>query len=94
MELEGTEMQTDSIRTRYKTQRVDEVTVFYREAGPADAPVILLLHGFATASHMFRYLIALLAKRYRLIAPDLPALVRQRPRHEVSSNTVSTGLPT
>jgi pimeloyl-ACP methyl ester carboxylesterase len=48
------------------------VNVFYREAGPVDAPVILLLHGFPTASHMFRDLIPRLADRYRLIAPDLP----------------------
>lgn len=58
--------------TRYKSRRVGEADVFYREAGPADAPVILLLHGFPTASHMFRDLIPLLADRYRLIAPDLP----------------------
>ena len=65
-------MQPDSVRTRYRTQQVGDATVFYREAGPADAPVILLLHGFPTASHMFRDLIPLLAHRYRLIAPDLP----------------------
>ena len=57
---------------RYGTQQVDDVTVFYREAGPRDAPVILLLHGFPTSSHMFRDLIPLLADRYRVIAPDLP----------------------
>jgi pimeloyl-ACP methyl ester carboxylesterase len=56
----------------YGFQKVGEVEVFYREAGPSDAPVILLLHGFPTASHMFRDLIPLLADRYRLIAPDLP----------------------
>ncbi|WP_157017420.1 alpha/beta fold hydrolase [Mesorhizobium xinjiangense] len=56
----------------YRKQQVGEVDVFYREAGPADAPVVLLLHGFPTASHMFRDLIPLLADRYRLIAPDLP----------------------
>ncbi|TXS11603.1 alpha/beta fold hydrolase [Streptomyces sp. adm13(2018)] len=44
--------------------------IAYREAGPADAPVLLLLHGFPTSSHMFRDLIPLLADRYRLIAPD------------------------
>jgi pimeloyl-ACP methyl ester carboxylesterase len=65
-------MQTNPNRTRYKTRQVGEVEVFYREAGPADAPVILLPHGFPTASHMFRDLIPLLADRYRLIAPDLP----------------------
>lgn len=65
-------MQPDSMRIRYNSQEVDGVTVFYREAGLADAPVILLLRGFPTASHMFRSLIPLLAHRYRLIAPDLP----------------------
>ena len=44
--------------------------VFYREAGPADAPVIVLLHGFPTSSFMFRNLIPELADRYRVIAPD------------------------
>ncbi len=55
----------------YRRQKVGEVDVFYREAGPADAPVLLLLHGFPSASHMFRDLIPLLADRYRVIAPDL-----------------------
>lgn len=57
---------------RYATQRVGEVEVFFREAGPRDAPVLLMLHGFPTASHMFRDLIPLLADRYRIVAPDLP----------------------
>jgi pimeloyl-ACP methyl ester carboxylesterase len=57
---------------RYRSQAVGNVDVFYREAGPADAPVILLLHGFPTSGHMFRDLIPLLADRYRVIAPDLP----------------------
>jgi len=48
------------------------INIFYREAGRKDAPSILLLHGFPSASHMFRDLIALLADRFRLIAPDLP----------------------
>jgi pimeloyl-ACP methyl ester carboxylesterase len=56
----------------YRSQTVGNVDVFYREAGPADAPVILLLHGFPTSGHMFRDLIPLLADRYRVIAPDLP----------------------
>jgi AhpD family alkylhydroperoxidase len=46
--------------------------IFYRESGPADAPVVLLLHGFPTSSHMFRGLIPALADKYRVIAPDLP----------------------
>jgi len=56
----------------YKSTTVDGVKIFYREAGPRDAPVLLLLHGFPTSSHMFRNLIPLLAGRYRVIAPDYP----------------------
>jgi pimeloyl-ACP methyl ester carboxylesterase len=50
----------------------DGVTVFYREAGAPDAPVVLLLHGFPTSSFQYRELIPRLADRYRVIAPDLP----------------------
>ena len=50
----------------------DGVSVFYREAGPVDGPVVLLLHGFPTSSFQYRNLIPLLADRYRVIAPDLP----------------------
>jgi pimeloyl-ACP methyl ester carboxylesterase len=57
----------------YQKVDVDGIGVFYREAGPKDAPTILLLHGFPTAGHMFRDLIPQLADRFRLIAPDLPA---------------------
>jgi pimeloyl-ACP methyl ester carboxylesterase len=56
----------------YRSAAIDGVNVFYREAGPADGPVVLLLHGFPTSSHMFRNLIPLLADRYRVIAPDYP----------------------
>lgn len=55
-----------------KTIDVDGVKIFYRESGPADRPVILLLHGFPTSSHQFRHLMPRLASRFRLIAPDLP----------------------
>jgi pimeloyl-ACP methyl ester carboxylesterase len=57
----------------YRTVDVDGLTVFYREAGAPDAPTLLLLHGFPTASHMFRELIPLLADEFHIIAPDLPA---------------------
>src|SRR5271169_5514584 len=50
----------------------DGVTVFYREAGPSDAPVVFLLHGFPASSFQYRELIPRLADRYRVIAPDLP----------------------
>ena len=56
----------------FHQQPVGDTTVFYRAAGPEDAPVLLLLHGFPTASHMFRDLIPELADRFRLIAPNLP----------------------
>jgi len=59
-------------QVRYKTAQIQGVSVFYREAGPADAPAVLLLHGFGASSHMFRDLIPTLAKRYRVVAPDLP----------------------
>ena len=59
-------------RASFHTVAADGVNVFYREAGPQDAPVMLLLHGFPSSSHMFRDLIPLLATRYRVIAPDLP----------------------
>ncbi|PZF72708.1 alpha/beta fold hydrolase [Taibaiella soli] len=51
---------------------VGDLNIFYREAGPADAPVILLLHGYPTSSFMFRNLIPILAEKYHVIAPDLP----------------------
>jgi pimeloyl-ACP methyl ester carboxylesterase len=58
--------------TMHKTIKVDGLDIFYREAGPADAPVLLLLHGFPTSSHMFRNLIPALSDRYHVIAPDYP----------------------
>ena len=60
----------------YRSVQVDGLEIFYREAGPAEAPVLLLLHGFPSAGHMFRDLIPLLADRYRVIAPDLPGFGR------------------
>ena len=57
---------------RYRSANVDGLRVFYREAGTADAPALLLLHGFPSASHMFRDLIPRLADRFHLVAPDLP----------------------
>ena len=59
-------------QTLHKTINVDGVDIFYREAGPKDAPTILLLHGFPTSSHMFRNLIPALSDRFHLVAPDYP----------------------
>ena len=70
---ESTTMKNTTIPTvSLKTVEADGVKVFYREAGPADAPVLLLLHGYPTSSHMFRNLFPRLATNFRLIAPDLP----------------------
>ena len=59
-------------RTSIRRVEADGVTVFYREAGPANSPAVLLLHGFPTSSFQYRELIPRLADRYRVIAPDLP----------------------
>src|ERR1700750_756440 len=55
---------------QHRTTTVDGHDLFYRDAGPADAPAIVLLHGYPTSSFMFRDLIPLLADRYRVVAPD------------------------
>src|SRR5690349_3593425 len=60
----------DMSSVRHRTATVDGHEIFYREAGPADAPAIVLLHGYPTSSFMFRELIPLLADRYHVIAPD------------------------
>ncbi|RZT87817.1 pimeloyl-ACP methyl ester carboxylesterase [Pseudonocardia sediminis] len=57
--------------THHRYAEVGGRTLFYREAGPVDAPVVVLLHGYPTSSFMFRELIPLLADRYRVIAPDM-----------------------
>ena len=61
-----------SATLRYRTVEVDGVRIFYREAGPHDAPTILLLHGFPSSSRMYDTLMPLLADRYHVVAPDYP----------------------
>jgi len=56
----------------HRTVEIEGQSVFYREAGPKNAPTVLLLHGFPTSSHMFRNLIPALADRYHVVAPDYP----------------------
>lgn len=56
----------------YNTMRIDDLDIFYREAGDPNKPTILLLHGFPTSSHMFRNLIPIVANKYHVVAPDYP----------------------
>jgi pimeloyl-ACP methyl ester carboxylesterase len=60
------------ITVKYRSTDVDGFKIFYREAAAVSGPVLLLLHGFPSASHMFRDLIPLLVDRFHLVAPDLP----------------------
>ena len=64
--------QTMKYPTFYRTVQVDGLSIFYREAGPKDAPTILLLHGLPSSSRMFEPLFARLSDRYHLVAPDYP----------------------
>lgn len=59
-------------QVHHRIAKVDGLDIFYREAGPRDAPTLLLLHGFPTSSHMFRNLIPALADQYHVVAPDFP----------------------
>ncbi|MGB9435888.1 MAG: alpha/beta hydrolase [Candidatus Acidiferrum sp.] len=59
-------------RTSFHTVEADGVRIFYREAGPSEAPVLLLMHGYPSSSHMFRELIPRMATLYHVIAPDIP----------------------
>src|ERR1700712_638251 len=63
---------TRSIKVAHKAVKVGDLDIFYREAGPKDAPALLLLHGFPTSSQMFRNLIPALADKYHVVAPDYP----------------------
>ncbi len=63
---------TETQVIHHKTQKVDGLEIFYREAGPQSAPTIVLLHGFPTSSQMFSHLIPKLADKYHVIAPDYP----------------------
>ena len=62
----------ETTQTLHKTINIDGLEIFYREAGPKNAPTILLLHGFPTSSHMFRNLMPALSDRFHVIAPDYP----------------------
>jgi alpha/beta hydrolase fold len=65
-------MKSDAARVTYHTTQVDGLKMFYREAGPKNAPTVVLLHGFRSPSHMFRELIPRLSDKYHVAAPDYP----------------------
>ena len=62
----------ETANVAYRNVTIDDIEIFYREAGDPNRPTILLLHGFPTSSHMFRDLIPELADQYHLVAPDYP----------------------
>jgi pimeloyl-ACP methyl ester carboxylesterase len=65
-------MKSDAARVTYHATQVDGLKIFYREAGPRNAPTVVLLHGFPSSSHMFRELIPRLSDKYHVVAPDYP----------------------
>ena len=70
--VKAAEPQSPTTQVLHRTIKIDNLDIFYREAGPKDAPTVLLLHGFPTSSHMFRNLIPALAEKYHVVAPDYP----------------------
>lgn len=70
--LAATQASAADPTVRYRTVEIDGLDIFYREAGPKDAPTVLLLHGFPTSSHMYRDLIVQLADKYHVVALDYP----------------------
>src|SRR5438552_18807579 len=62
----------EPLRGTYHRTQVDDLKIFYREAGPKDAPTIVLLHGFPSSSRMFRELIPRLSDNFHVVAPDYP----------------------
>jgi len=88
--------QVSVTRTSFHTIEIDGIRVFYRAAGPIDAPVLLALHGFPSSSHMFRELIPRLANRYRVIAPDLPGfgftVVPEELNYHYSFDSIATTM--
>lgn len=72
-----------NVTINYRNTKVNDLNIFYREAGSPENPVILLLHGYPTSSHMFRNLIPVLAWKYHVIAPDLPGFgYSDKPDHK------------
>ena len=84
-------------KVSFRKADVEGFNIFYREAGPTDAQTLLLLHGFPSASHMFRDLVPRLADRFHVIAPDLPGFGQSDMpdrRAFAYTSTISRGLST
>jgi pimeloyl-ACP methyl ester carboxylesterase len=77
-------------RIKHRTIAIDGMNIFYRDAGPHDAPVLLLLHGFPSSSHQYVGLMDRLSDRVRLIAPDYPGSDIAMRRARVRWSTAST----
>ncbi|MDY8134768.1 alpha/beta hydrolase [Aquimarina sp. 2201CG5-10] len=75
-EITNVVIESQHSSTKYRTIEVNELDIFYREAGSRENPTILLLHGYPTSSHMFRNLIPKLANDYHVLAPDYPGFGR------------------
>ena len=86
-------LELTSATTTYHRMTADGIGVFYREAGPKDAPTIVILHGFPSSSREFDTLIPLLATRYHLIAPDFPGFGQSDARHHHRTRTPLTIWP-
>src|SRR5712671_7927606 len=79
--------------TFYRNIQIDGLSIFYREAGPKDAPTLLLLHGLPSSSRMFEPLFSRLSDRYHLVAPDYRALATATGRTRKHSRTRSITTP-
>jgi alpha-beta hydrolase superfamily lysophospholipase len=80
--------------TFYRTIKTDGLSIFYREAGPKDAPTLLLLHGLPSSSRMFEPLFSRLADRFQVIAPDYPGFGHSQWPTRNNSRTPSTATRT
>lgn len=81
------------LQVHHRFEQVGDVKVFYREAGPRHAPTVVLLHGYAASSFMYRNLIPVLADGYRVIAPDLPGFGFTEAPRAGNMTTPSTSSP-
>ena len=75
----------------YRTLNLEGLEIFYREAGPRDAPTVLLLHGFPSSSHMFRNLIPMLADKYHVLPQTSQDMAKAQHRRSTISTIPTSG---